>query len=189
MKCRSCGEAGDTQSVRAQKVFGDIEGKKAFYECTVCQLIYMYPPLDAKEESYFYANEFEKFMEVRSGSEVDWSGPEKHAASNAENVLRRWNVMEKYCAKGANILEIGCSSGFMLDKFFQEGLTPVGIEPSGGFSKYLIAKNHEIYNNIDDLPPRYKSHFDVICHFFVLEHISDTRQFIRQKFILRKKEL
>ena len=183
-KCRLCSSEGKSQHVRAPIVFGDKNSKKVFYECNHCNLIYMWPPLDELEESEFYAQEFEKFMEVRSGLDVDWSGPEQHAVSNADNVLRRWRAMERFCHTDGKLLEIGCSSGFMLDKFTKEGMSVVGVEPSGGFSGYLKEKKYEIFKDIEDLPENYVDYFDVICHFFVLEHISDTRRFIKQKLDL-----
>jgi SAM-dependent methyltransferase len=183
-KCRLCQSEGKSQAIRAPIVFGDMSGEKVFYQCGKCNLIYMWPPLNKTEEANFYAQEFEKFMEIRSGIDVDWTGPEKHAVSNAENVLRRWNAMERACNMSGNILEVGCSSGFMLDKFAENGMGTVGIEPSGGFSEYLKEKNYEIYGDIDDLPEKYNEYFDVICHFFVLEHISDTRKFLKQKLDL-----
>lgn len=187
-KCRVCNSRGKSQSLRAPTVFGDSDRNKAFYQCANCNLIYMWPPLDELEESEFYAKEFEKFMEVRSGPEFDWSGPEQHIATNAGNVTRRWNVMQKYCESKSKLLEIGCSSGFMLDKFSSEGMSVVGIEPSGGFSDYLKKKKYEIYKDIDDLSQKYANYFDVICHFFVLEHISDTRKFIKQQLELLRPE-
>lgn len=186
MKCRSCGASGKTQSIRAPIVFGDSLGAKKFFECSICNLIYMMPPLDQDEEANFYAKEFEKYMELRSADDVDWSGPEGHVASNQGNVERRWRAMEKYCEKGQNILEVGCSSGFMLKKFIDEGMNAIGIEPSGGFSQYLTEKKYKIFSDIYDLPEGYNNFFDVICHFFVLEHISDTKKFISKKLDLLK---
>ena len=184
LKCRSCGSSSELQNLRAPIVFGDLKDEKAFYQCSNCDLIYMWPALDIEEEAEFYAKEFEKFMEVRSGVDVDWTGPEQHAISNAGNVSRRWNAMSKFCPEGSKVLEVGCSSGFMLDKFCEEGLDPVGIEPSGGFSKYLSKKGYKIFKDIDALPKSYQEYFDVVCHFFVLEHIADTRNFIRKKLEL-----
>ena len=67
------------QTVRAPIVFGDDSGQRAFYQCGACDLIYMSPSLSQNDEARFYAKEFEKFMEMRSGRDVDWSGPERHA--------------------------------------------------------------------------------------------------------------
>ena len=183
-KCRLCSREGKSQHITAPIVFGDKDREKAFYQCDHCKIIYMWPPLDEYKEAEFYAEEFEKYMEVRSGLDVDWSGPKEHVASNVDNVLRRWRAMERFCDTDGKLLEIGCSSGFMLDKFSKEGMTVVGVEPSGGFSGYLREKKYEIFKDIKDLPEKYIDYFDVICHFFVLEHISDTRRFIKQKLDL-----
>ena len=136
--CRSC-RSSTQQSIRAEYVFG---GKKEhnFWQCGHCELVYLYPIPSQKEEINFYANEFEKFMENRSGADKDWSGPEKHISSNQDNVIRRMKKMKNYFTKNGNILEIGCSSGFMMDAFLNNNMNVIGIEPSGGFSEFLREK-------------------------------------------------
>lgn len=184
-ECRLCAHYGN-QTLRADFVFGDSTREKAFFECGSCGLIYMYPSLTPEQEAKFYAKEFEKFMEDRAGSDVNWTGPDAHIASNAGNVTRRWEKMQKFVKRGDTLLEIGCSSGFMLDKFSAEGINVVGIEPSGGFSKHLDARGYKIFKNIDEIPEQFLESFDVVCHFFVLEHISDTKAFIEKSLSLLK---
>ena len=41
---------------------------------------------------------------------------DKIAEKNRENIIRRKNFKKKYLKKNSNILEVGCSSGFMLDE-------------------------------------------------------------------------
>ena len=76
------------QSERAPYVFGGSD-EHSFWECSNCGLIYLYPLLSVQQESKFYAQEFEKFMETRAGAERDWSGPEAHVETNQDQVKRR----------------------------------------------------------------------------------------------------
>ena len=183
--CRGCGAEHDRQFVRAEYVYGG-KPEHNFWECKDCGLVYLYPLPSKDEEDYFYAKEFEKFMEFRAAGDRDWSGAEAHIKTNQDNVKRRWRFLEKHLKKGRSILEIGCSSGFMLDAFGEAGLHPTGIEPSGAFYEYLTNKGHTVFRSIEGLQATQKGRFDLIVHFFVLEHIRDTRAFIETQLSLLK---
>ena len=183
--CRFCEASSRSQSVKGEFVYGGKEEQK-FWQCKECDLVYLWPVPSVEDEETFYAKEFEKYMEKRSGQDRDWSGPEEHIKTNQDNVLRRWKFMEDYIKKGQNVLEIGCSSGFMLDAFRDADLNPVGIEPSGGFDNFLEEKGYTVFKSLDDLGDNYSGEFDLICHFFLLEHISDTVSFIHRQLDLLK---
>ena len=174
------------QSERAPYVFGGSD-EHSFWECSNCGLIYLYPLLSVQQESKFYAQEFEKFMETRAGAERDWSGPEAHVETNQDQVKRRSRFLKGSIGDGADILEFGCSSGFMLDYYTSLGGNVFGIEPSGGFAEFLAAKNYTVFESLDDLKleiPNKK--FDLITHFFVLEHVADTVGFIQSQLDMLK---
>ena len=66
--CPLCNSDSSNQTVVTPHVFGAGEkNRNAFYHCKICGVHYQYPSLSAEEESKFYASEFEKFMEKRSG--------------------------------------------------------------------------------------------------------------------------
>ncbi len=185
-KCRNCDANQKSQKVRAHFVYGGSSGHK-FWRCEECDLVYLNPPLSEKEEQMFYANEFESFMENRSSNDRDWSGPEEHIRTNQDQVKRRWKFLENYINEGRDVLEIGCSSGFMMDAFKNAKANCIGIEPSGGFSEFLKEKGHECYDDIITLKKKYpRKKFDLIVHFFVLEHISDTKKFITDQLAMLK---
>ena len=185
-ECRLCGAEKSAQTLRAETVYGG-GPEHAFFECSRCGAIYLSPALDEDDEARFYRQEFEKFMESRSGQDRDWSSAEAHVQTNQDNVIRRWQVLEPYVDKGLDVLEIGCSSGFMLDAFRDAGLLCAGIEPSGTFVDYLRKKNHEIYESLDAMQVKTPfRRFDLIVHFFLFEHISDPWAFMQETYSLLK---
>ena len=149
-QCRFCKAHSKNQSVRSEFVYGGRREHK-FWQCEKCDLVYLWPVPSIKEEEKFYANEFEKYMEKRSGQDRDWSGPEEHIRTNKDNAIRRLGYVQKHIKKGKSVLEIGCSSGFMLDAFRDAGLNVVGIEPSGGFEGFLENRGHKVFKSLEEL--------------------------------------
>ena len=85
------------------------------------------------------------------------------------------------------ILEIGSSSGFMLTPLKKYNNKLFGIEPSLDFRKYTIKKGIQTFENFDDLLKMHKSSFDLIMHYYVLEHIDDPIGFLKNSMQLLKK--
>ena len=120
-------------------------------------------------------------MSRRSGSERDWSSAEEHIRTNQDQVKRRWHFLKEYLEPGQDLLEIGCSSGFMLNAFRDFGINCTGIEPSGEFIEFLSKNLHIAYPNIQELSHQIpEKRFDLIVHFFVLEHMRDPYQFFKE---------
>jgi len=184
--CRICNSGSQHQKLRAEHVYG-AEEKYNFWQCGQCELVYLWPVPSLEEEEKFYAEEFENFMLKRSANDRNWSGPEAHIKSNHDNVTRRWKFLKDYVKKGDSALEIGCSSGFMMDDLRDKGINVTGIEPSVGFSQYLRKRGHIHYSNIEELIKKEpEKRFDLIVHFFVLEHIRNIKVFLQQQLELLK---
>ncbi len=146
-------------------------------------IAFLYPPMTEVEEQIFYSKEFEKFMETRSGGDFDWSGPESHIRSNTKQYERRFPFFSDLVLPGKSVLEIGCSSGFMLLPLKENGLKVAGVEPSGGFTSFLISNNIPVYSNLDELEASSQiKQFDLVMHFFVLEHTRDPVGFLKRDF-------
>jgi SAM-dependent methyltransferase len=181
-KCRICSESEEFQSIRAPYVFGGKE-EHNFWLCAACDSIYLHPVPSVEEEKQFYLKEFEGFMSSRVGDHRDWTNADKHKLTNQDQVIRRLPFLDKYLQAGADLLEIGCSSGFMLDAFKERGLNCVGVEPSGEFGDYLGRDGYKVYDDISQITDQY---FDIITHFFVFEHIRDPFQFLEDTYGLLK---
>lgn len=177
LKCRLCG-AAEGQTVRAEHVYGADRTCK-FYTCKYCKTIYLYPHLTDEEEKHFYKIEFSKFMASRSGTERDWTNAQKHIETNQDHVKRRLLYLKPFIKAGVKVLEIGCSSGFMLDALSELGADCVGIEPSGEFLHFLKGKGYRAYESLDVfMSENPHEKFDLVLHFFVLEHIGNPIEFL-----------
>lgn len=179
-ECRFCKATCDAQSVKGEFVYGG-EEHQHFWQCNECQMIYLFPPFSEDEEEKFYRSEFEKYMSDRAGTDMDWTGPEKHFQSNQREVKRRMPFLVPYLDNVETVLELGCSSGFMLSALKAQGKDVYGIDPSGVFKDYVRSKDITVF---DDIASIQKSHptlkFDLIIHYFVLEHIRYPVEFIKE---------
>jgi SAM-dependent methyltransferase len=177
--CRICNADKSRQSIRAEHVYG---GKKEhkFWHCSNCDATYLSPVPSKEEETRFYKMEFENFMQDRSGKDRNWSTAEAHITSNQDQVKRRWGFLKPYLEENLSLLEIGCSSGFMLDAFTDAGLRCTAVEPSGEFTEFLKMKGYSVYDSLESLMKQQSSvKFDLITHFFLFEHIRDPYSFLK----------
>ena len=186
--CPLCKTESNDHTVVTRDVFGDEEKKHIFCKCSSCDVNYMFPRLSKEQEAHFYNKEFEKFMSSRSGESGGWLKVEEHIAANEETKKRRMKYLSKFVQERKSILEYGCSSGFMLNPMIQLGHDCTGIEPSGIFRAYLNEKSIKTYDSHDEMMKENKTKkFDLIMHFFVLEHISEPLSFLKDQMELLNK--
>ena len=182
-RCRICGAIESQQFVRAPFVSGGRE-EHNFWQCHDCDAIYLHPVPSLEEERQFYVKEFENFMSTRVGDHRDWSNAERHKNTNQDQVKRRLPFLKDYLSPGSELLEIGCSSGFMLDAFRDGfGVKCVGVEPSGEFKEFVEMSGHTVVGDLSEVSD---CKFDIITHFFVLEHIRDPFVFLKESYSLLK---
>ncbi len=183
--CPLCGANHKYQSIVTPHVFGDKHQIRAFYHCNKCDVRYQYPGLSKEDEEKFYAAEFEGFMQSRSGESGGWMEAEQHIKANHHTYLRRSKYLSEHLTGEKNILEVGCSSGFMLFPQIKMGHTCSGIEPSNLFTNFLKQQNIVVHNSLDELVNRdLETKFDLIQHYFVLEHISEPLDFLKKQLSL-----
>lgn len=187
-ECRLCGASSENLYIQGEYVFGGTDEHK-FWRCHVCDAVFLYPVPSEEEEKLFYKMEFEKYMSSRVGGDRDWTSARAHVDTNNDQVKRRNGYLKDYLKSGQDLLEIGCSSGFMMDSFRDAGLNCTGIEPSGVFADFVRQNGFDVYESLDgfrrEMPNK---KFDVITHFFVLEHIRDPFSFFKESVSLLKEK-
>lgn len=187
-KCPLCGAGPGRQSVVTSHVYGGSTGRgAAFFHCGNCDVRFQHPGLTQEEEARFYAAEFEGFMAGRAGTNAGWQKAEDHILANEATRVRRMKYLLPHLAGHSSLLEVGCSSGFMLYPLADAGHDCRGIEPSGMFSEFVGNRGiavHESLGRMQEALPDIM--FDVVIHFFVLEHIADPKAFLETQLALLK---
>ncbi|MDO8282173.1 MAG: class I SAM-dependent methyltransferase [Thermodesulfovibrionia bacterium] len=181
VKCRLCGAASRYQKIKGRFVYGG-SARHKFLECSRCEAVYLYPLPSEEQERKFYRNEFEKYMANRSGADTrkGWLSAEDHIRTNRPEVERRMMFLKKLLnrRRKLNILEVGCSSGFLLFALRDMKHNVYGVEPSGVFTDFLRTKNVTLFTDASDAA-RSGIKFDLILHYYVLEHIRKPAEFIQ----------
>jgi SAM-dependent methyltransferase len=184
-KCPLCGNTREHQNVITRHVYGGKPGQ-AFYRCANCDVSYLYPGLSPEEEKQFYNAEFSNFMGGRAGTSGGWEQPEKHVKANDWMLARRMKYLEPRLPKSGRVLEVGCSSAFMLYPLVARGLECVGVEPSGVFGEYVRSRGLPCYESVEEARAADARAYDLVMHSFVLEHISTPLQFLQQQIDMLK---
>jgi SAM-dependent methyltransferase len=185
--CPLCRASAEQQGVVTRHVYGAKGAERAFFYCSSCDVRYMHPSLTSEEEARFYAAEFEGFMAGRAGAAGGWNKVDDHIRANEPTRLRRMAFLQPYLERRSIVLEVGCSSGFMLFPLIEAGHACVGVEPSGVFSDFLRTRGLSVYASLGQLPRCGRQDlFDIVIHFFVLEHIAQARAFLEQQLALLK---
>jgi len=187
-KCPLCFFRQKNPKKITSKIYGDKSKRRAFFLCPNCDVRYLFPRFSAKEEKLFYQAEFESFMDKREGKSSGWLKAEKHIKQNKQTFKRRLEYIKPYLSAHDRILEVGCSSGFMLYPFLKKGNDCIGVEPSGVFSDYIKKKGIKAYDSLKNLIRKERQKFNLIFHFFVLEHVSNPIQFFKDQLLVLQKK-
>ena len=181
-QCRLCAARHPNFEIVGDYVYGGSEDQK-FYRCPDCDVAFLFPVPSEEDEAKFYAQEFEKFMEDRSLGDRGWNGPESHIAANQDQVQRRMPYLEQQLGRpGLRLLELGCSSGFMLLPLQEREVEVAGVEPSGLFTNYVRSRGIPVYDSLDTFQQQSGAtgNLDLITHFFLLEHVRRPLPFLKQ---------
>lgn len=101
--------------------------------------------------------------------------PEKEKNENLKIIRNNeWQAIEKYIKPNGKFLDIGCGTGFILNKVNEEKqCIAVGIDPNPGVCGVKSAnENIEIINAFSEELPFENESFDVVYSSHVLEHVN-----------------
>ena len=97
-----------------------------------------------------------------------------------ENMFRkRVNLISSYHPRGGICLEIGCSTGTMLDILKEKGCETWGIEPSGSADR-AEQKGHRVIKNVFEKAIFPKDYFNLIILNHTLEHMDNPKLILKK---------
>lgn len=161
MKCILCGK-----DISAYKSFNNL------YKCINCELIV--------DKNIYKENVNEKLEEEWFEESYDLTGSFWIDLFDKWNSKRTWNRLNKKIEVGANVLEIGVGSGYLLNFLRKKGLKVEGCDLSKRISLCLKEKyNINVFNCwIDQVEEKQK--YDVVVMNHILEHVDNPVYFLRE---------
>ena len=183
IECPLCAAGFEDLHVESRVVAGGTD-EHAFFRCDSCDVRFLWPRLNLEDEIRFYRDEFASFMQSREGTESLPLTAQAHRIRNEDLRVERMSRMAADFSHPRRVLEVGCASGFMLLPLQESGHTCVGVEPSGFFREDLNERGLQTYESVDALARDNDDKFDVIFHYFVLEHVGDPLHFLQQQIEL-----
>ena len=103
-----------------------------------------------------------------------WSAP----PFTQEKTLSLRRAFDRLLKTGTRLLDIGCSSGELLDYAVDRGAVVAGVEPSTYCRQECETKGHHVYRSIDDIPDDVT--FDSITAFDLIEHLHEPKHFLQK---------
>lgn len=156
------------------KVLAEVDGRQVI-DCSKCGFAHIYPQPSAHELGVYYKDVF--YEETKPGY-----------LEKMERELEYWHLtyqdkldaFKQFLAGSSNtrrILDIGCSGGFFLRFFRDNGWDVAGIEPSSHAAAY--AKQQGIYveeGTVETINPASIGLFDAVHMAYVLEHVHSPER-------------
>ena len=142
--------------------------------CLGCGLVYQSPHMTDTELEGFYEVEYRQMYQGEEGPTVKDLGVQ----------CERARVLEAFTEQYANNidrhLDIGCSSGYLLQHFQSVfGSQPVGVEPGKAYRAYARENGLIVYDSLDELDKAGEERFGLISMAHVLEHILDPVEYLK----------
>lgn len=162
-KCLNCGRPSERESWTCESCGSTPPVKHG----TVC-----FAPDISPQEIGFQADFYPSLAAVE----------ERHFWFRSRLRLIRW-VFSRFFANSANLLEIGCGTGFMLSGF-RQSYPNLKLTGSEVLSEGLDVARQRLPGarllQMDARKIPFFEEFDVVCAFDVIEHIEDHRAVLRQ---------
>lgn len=154
--------------------------------CRTCGFIFMNPRPDAQEREALFAGNVPELLKPYADSPPNYG-----AVTEGRQPLFRERVaqiikMVKKTPKDIRLLDVGASSGYMVQAALEVGIDAVGIEP--GLTGIRMARERGIsldHGTAESLPYA-ENTFDVVHSHHVFEHLADPMTAAREAYRVLK---
>ena len=142
--------------------------------CRRCGLVYQSPRMTETERQAFYQAEYRTLVQGQEGPNPKDLAVQSTRARLVRGLVARGGISP------ARLLDIGCSSGLLLQEFRDHFHTQaMGIEPGTGYRQYAQAHGLTVYSSLEELRLAGLPPFDLVCMMHVLEHLPDPVEYLQ----------
>jgi 2-polyprenyl-3-methyl-5-hydroxy-6-metoxy-1,4-benzoquinol methylase len=149
--------------------------------CSRCGLVYQSPRMTAEERQSFYETEYRLLYQGQEGPNS------KDLAVQSARARVTLDFANQHIPSCSRILDIGCSSGSLLQQFRDHFKAQViGIEPGNSYRQYAQSSGLEVYSSLEEVQDMALPQFKLVSMMHVLEHLPDPVAYLHN---LRSKHL
>lgn len=153
-----------------------------YYQCNNCGLIFQSPGESQAADPEFYA---ETYRKIYQSSETPIQKDLWVQEQRAEHVMHLLTGLKM--EKPARILDIGASSGVLLNAFQEAfGSKVTGVEPGDAYREFAEKNGLEMFPSLDALIESAPERYDLVSLMHVMEHLTDptgTLRMIRKNLL------
>ena len=139
---------------------------RQIYKCDDCHIVFQYPLNFGDFYKEEYRNNWNYSTNIR-----EYYNNSLGVALDRLNLINRFLYLEN-----KSLLDVGCSAGSFLDLVKKSATKKVvGIEPNDSYREFANTDlKLSVFQDIKDI----KRKFDVVCCFWVLEHVLFPEEFL-----------
>ncbi len=142
--------------------------------CRECGLVYQSPRMTEAESQAFYEAEYRLLYQ---GQEEPNPKDLHVQAARAKVALEFTRQQVK---SSTRILDIGCSTGILLQKFQTHyQCRACGVEPGNLYRQFAQSLGLEVFSSLDELHHTEFSRFTLVSMMHVLEHLPNPVEYLR----------
>lgn len=154
----------------------DLAGTFSVTRCARCSHHRLNPRPADSELDKLYPDEYRPFSNQPARRRRRLVGDMRGRLSDVVN-FGSWRI----ATTEGRLLEVGCGSGALLERFSDQGWTAVGIEPSVAASSAARERGLNVLTGIDEMVDDFEAEsFDLIHAFMVIEHTPDPVRSLRR---------
>lgn len=174
-ECQLCGCSDGEVVLVGRDREHDLPGEFSIVRCDRCSHHRLDPRPADSQLARLYPNDYRPFAGGGEGSPVSWAGRLRHRIVD----LLHFGPTR---LKGAGrLLEVGCGSGALLERFASLGWSVTGIEPSRAASEAARGRGLDVLTGTDQLTDSLEpATFDLVHAFMVIEHTPDPVESLRR---------
>lgn len=158
----------------------------AVKRCAECGFIFMSPRPDANERQAMFSGEVPELLKPYSSVTANYG-----AVTQTRLDFFRGRIKEMIRESGKqpeqiSFLDIGASSGYMVEAAREAGIAAQGIEPGTSGIASAQERGIDLVQSTAEELPFPENHFDMIHSHHVFEHVADPMQSAREAYRVLK---
>ena len=172
--CEICG--GEYSTIYTGNIrdgaYGGVKNSAVIYECTDCNVQRLREE-DCIPDEFYETGHYRELLEESLDSQ-------KAVVEQDEMQHYTMQAFFPESLRGANILDIGCGSGSLLDMLKNISLSQIGVEPCGPYLQSLTKRGYKIYSSASEAIEDNKGMIDYGFSIQVIEHVKNPIEFLKE---------